>query len=397
MTNSIERRPGLRDVIAGDTQLCELDEKASRVYLYGHSLEELAETQSFEGVAYLTLFGEQPAPNFRFGAPDVETLRKVWLTLESEPAQAHPMGLLRTAMSSYGNHVEASEPQSEQTQTLEAERERSLRLVPHTGYLVGQVGRHREGRAWLAPRPDRGYAAEILRLLRDEAPDDLSAKALDITLILYAEHEFNAGSFGVRIAASAHSDLYSSVVAGECVLRGPRHGCANEEVMKLLIDQGGNPEKIREYCDRFFEQPGARIPGFGHAVYNLPHSQDPRVAILKPWAKELSRAKGDMRWYETILALEEYMAERMKPRVARGNPNAPANMDLWTAPIYYLLGIPIPMYTPLFAASRIAGWAAHYLECRYVNSEPLIRPRARYVGPEARPFTASELHGTPAH
>jgi citrate synthase len=112
--------------------------------------------------------------------------------------------------------------------------------------------------------------------------------------------------------------------------------------------------------------------------------------------KELSRRKGDMRWYETLLAFEEHMAARMKPRVERGQPNAPANMDLWTAPLYYLLGIPIPMYTPLFAASRIAGWAAHYLETRYTNAEPILRPRGEYTGPQQREFMASPTHGAPA-
>jgi citrate synthase len=304
------------------------------------------------------------------------------------------MGLLRSAMSSLGNQVEVMSPP---VLTYEAERDAALTLTPDTGYIVGQVMRHAEDAGWMAPVAGYGYAENILTLFNGSRPDEFDARAMDIALILYTEHEFNAGSFGVRVAASAHSDLYSSVIAGECILRGPRHGCANEEVMKLLLDQGGNPEGVREFCDRFFAQPGARMPGFGHAVYNLPHSFDPRVQILRPWVKELSRRKGDMRWYETILALEEYMAERMKPRVERGNPNAPANMDLWTAPLYYLLNIPIPMYTPLFAASRIAGWAAHYLETRYVNAEALLRPRAEYVGPEPRRFDASPTHGAPAN
>jgi citrate synthase len=390
----VERRLGLRDVIAGETKICRLDEQKSRVYIYGYSLEELIENHDYESVAYLTLFGELPRSRDRvFGPPDEAVLGKVWTTLSNEPASAHPMGLLRTAMSSFGNQVDA---QGERQLTYEAERDASLSLTPHVGYMVGLVGRHREGLAFRAPQSGRTYAENILTLFKDEPPDEFDARAMDIALILYTEHEFNAGSFGVRVAASAHSDLYSSMVAGECILRGPRHGCANEEVMKLLLDQGGNPDKVREYCDNFFAQPGARMPGFGHAVYNLPHSYDPRVSILRPWVKELSRRKGDMRWYETIMALEEYMAERMKPRVERGNPNAPANMDLWTAPLYFLLDIPIPMYTPLFAASRVAGWAAHYLETRYVNNEPILRPRAEYTGPETRDYEASPTFGAPA-
>ena len=389
----VERRPGLREVIAGETQICRLDEQASRVYIYGYSLEELVEHHSYEETAYLTLYGELPGDQNVFGSPGESALRGVWSTLATEPRSAHPMGLLRSAMSSYGNRMDAV---GGHPLTYEAERDAALALTPHVGYLVGQVHRHVEGMAWMAPRGGQTYSENILTLFRGEKPDPFEARCMDMALILYTEHEFNAGSFGVRVAASAHSDLYSSVIAGECILRGPRHGCANEEVMKLLMDQGGNPDTVRQYADDFFAQPGARMPGFGHAVYNLPHSYDPRVQILRPWVKELSQRKGDMRWYETLLSLEGYMAERMKPRIERGQPNAPANMDLWTAPLYYLLGIPIPMYTPLFAASRIAGWAAHYLETRYVNNEPILRPRGEYTGPQPREFMHSPTYGAPA-
>jgi len=383
----METRLGLREVIAGETRICKLDEQASRVYYFGRSIEELVEQQTYEAVAYLTLFGELPSRRgFAFAEPDLATLRNVWATLRREPPAAHPMGLLRTAMSSLGNYAPAV------AQDLESERAQALKLVPEVGYLVGLVARHVSGKGWIAPRPRYSYAENILTMLHGRRPGDFAARAMDVALILYTEHEFNAGSLGVRVAASAHSDLYSSVIAGECILRGPRHGFANEEVMKLMLEIGG-PENVKLYLDRFFEQPGARLPGFGHAVYNLPHSRDPRCDVLRPWVRELSRRKGDTRWYETGLALEEYMAERMRPRVARGNPNAPPNMDLWTAPLYYLLDIPIPLYTPLFAASRIAGWCAHYLETRYVNNEPIIRPRAAYVGPAPRPFTASPSHG----
>ena len=389
----VERRPGLRDVIAGQTQICKLDEQISRVYIYGYSLEELVEHHSYEETAYLTLFGELQGDQNVFGSPGESVLRGVWGTLGTEPRNAHPMGLLRSAMSSYGNRMDAI---GGHALTYEAERDAALELTPHVGYLVGQVHRHVQGMAWMAPRGGQTYSENILTLFRGEKPDEFEARCMDMALILYTEHEFNAGSFGVRVAASAHSDLYSSVIAGECILRGPRHGCANEEVMKLLMEQGGNPDTVRKFADDFFAQAGARMPGFGHAVYNLPHSYDPRVQILRPWVKELSQRKGDMRWYETLLALEEYMAERMKPRIERGQPNAPANMDLWTAPLYYLLGIPIPMYTPLFAASRIAGWAAHYLETRYVNNEPILRPRGEYTGPQPREFMHSPTYGAPA-
>lgn len=389
MTNSIETRPGLRDVIAGDTRICKLDEQESKIYIFGYPMEELVERHSYEDVAHLILLGELPGQaGYGFAAPNLDALRGVAATIATEPGSAHPMGLLRTAISSLGNRLESGAG----SPTLASEQQDALKLTPHVGYAVGLVGRHMKRQAAVMPEASLGYAANIIYGLRGQRPDAFEARAMDISLILYTEHEFNAGSYGVRVAASTHSDLYSSAVAGECILRGPRHGCANEEAMKLMLDIG-SPNKVTEYCDRFFQTPGARLPGFGHAVYNLPHSHDPRVDVLRPWVRELSRRKGDARWYEIALALEEYMAERMKPRVASGNPNAPANMDLWTAPLYYLMGIEIPLFTPLFAASRIAGWAAHYLEVKYVNDEPIIRPRAQYVGPEPHSFEATEHHG----
>ena len=390
MTNKSETRIGLRDVIAGETNICRLDEQVSKIFIYGYSMEELIEKHSYEEVAYLTVRGELPGSGYRFDPPNEGALHRVWGTLSAEPREAHPMGLLRTGMSSAGNVADAARLVG-YTPSFEAEREESLRIVPEVGFITGLVGRHIDATGFEAPKSGYGYAQNLLHLLGKDT-DEFSARCMDIALILYTEHEFNAGSFGVRVAASAHADIYSSAVAGECILKGPRHGSANEESMKLMMDIPG-PEKVREYCDNFFAQPGARMPGFGHAVYNLPHSFDPRVNVLRPWVRELSQRKGQMRWYETALALEEYMKERMEPRVARGNPNAPANMDLWTAPLYYLLGIPIPMYTPLFAASRIAGWLAHYLETRYTNAEPIIRPRADYVGPETHAFVNSPDFG----
>jgi citrate synthase len=388
VTNPNLTRPGLREVIAGETRICKLDEQESKIYIFGYPMEELVERHSYEDVAHLILMGALPGDGYSFAAPNASALQGVWSTISTEPHSAHPMGLLRTAMSSLGNRLD--DPNA--TPTLESDQRDALSLTPHVGYSVGLVGRHMKQQEAVLPDPGLGYAANILYMLRGSRPDPYEARALDISLILYTEHEFNAGSYAVRVAASTLSDLYSSMVAGECVLRGPRHGCANEESMKLMLEVG-SPDRVASYLDRFFQTPGARLPGFGHAVYNLPHSHDPRVDVLRPWVRELSRRKGDMRWYEVAIALEEHMAERMKPRVAAGNPNAPANMDLWTAPLYYLLGIDIPLYTPIFAASRVAGWAAHYLELKYVNKEPIIRPRASYVGPEPHSFEETPHHG----
>lgn len=373
----VSQGDGLRGVIAGQTRICRLDAQQSSVLIRGHSLEDLTSNFTYEAIAHLTLTGDLPASvSYRLPVPDPELLIRIWRTLSMEPQQAHPMGLLRTSLSSYGNHLDA---RASTTPSYESEQAAALELTAFGGHLLAQVACHARGDAWEPAEPTLTYAETILRQFHPE-PDEVSLRAFEIAQMVYVEHELNAGTFTARIAASAHTDLYSAVVAGECVLRGSRHGCANEEAMRMLLDQGGKPDAVRDYCDRFFETPGARLPGFGNAVYNLPHSHDPRATILRPWLKQLSERKGDMRWYETILALEEYMTERSRPRVERGGQSTPVNVDLIAAPIYYLLGIPIEVYTPLFASARIPGWAAHYLEARYVNKEALVRPRAEYVG-----------------
>jgi citrate synthase len=373
----VQQSQGLRDLVAGETRICRLDAQGSRILIYGHSLADLTAKHGYEDIAHLTLTGSLPAEGFRFPPPDEELLGRVWRTLSTEPRTAHPMGLLRTAISSYANQVEAL---GTVKPTLDSELQAAFALTANVGYILGQIACHVRGEDWSPPPESMSYAEGALTYLSGRLPAAIEVRAFEVAQMVYVEHELNAGTFGVRIAASAHSDLHSAVVAGECILRGPRHGSANEDAMKMLLDQGGDPTRAREYCDAYLSRTGARLPGFGNAVYNLPDSHDPRATILRPVLEDLSAHVGDMRWYETILALEEYMTGRSRARVERGGPSTPVNVDLVAAPIYYLLGIPMSMYTPLFASARIPGWAAHYLEARYVNKEAIVRPRAAYVG-----------------
>lgn len=366
------QKPGLRDVIAGKTNLCLLDEKNAKLFYRGYSVEELAEHATFEAVAHLLLFGEFPAGAWKLGSFYTP---RAWKTLRAQPSSAHPMDLLATFIRALGNEPR-SFAQFDGMAPIELDRFRAAELIAETGYGVGLVARQMRRKRLVSQKPELSYAGNILYVLSGTLPDEYDARAMDISLILYAEHEFNASSSAVRLASSAHTDLYSAIVAGIGVLRGTRHGGANEEAMQMML-KIKKPENVKPFAEAFFEKPGARLPGFGHAVYR---TRDPRVSILRPLVRELSQRKGTMQWYEMTSALEEHMAARGKEK----GKEIPANVDLWTAPLYYLLGIPISLYTPLFAASRVAGWCAHYLEVRHEFQEPIWRPRADYVGPAPR-------------
>lgn len=377
----MEGKKGLRDVAAGETRLCQLDEKNQQLYYCGYSIADLAREATFEEVAYLMLYGKLPATAalLRFNSDliwsAVNIPEEVLDCLNLLPADAHPMDKLSLLVRADGNTHRIPFAAQPEEASLKLAKHLIARLPSFVAFLGG-ANLSAESEA------DSTLVGNFIRDLKIDDPDGSAARAMNAAFILYTEHEFNAGTFAVRVAASAHTDMYSAILGGIGTLRGVRHGGANEEVMKMA-EQIGDPAKVREYCDRFLEKPGARLPGFGHAVYTV---ADPRVAVLKPMVKELSEKKKDSRWYEIVLALEEYMAERSRQK---GKP-LPANTDLWTAPLYRLLGIPTYLFTPLFAAARVAGWCGHYLEVRYRYNEPILRPRAQYSGENPRPFPSLE-------
>ena len=377
----------LREEIAGQTEICLLDEKNQQLYYRGIELKHLIDRGlTFDEVAHFLIFGKTPKkdPLHRrtYYAP-ISSFKPVFniiartLHPQFHPrANAHPMDILSGMVRVLGN--ESNRGASSRKSSEAIDRASAIDFIFDVGYLTGILKRWFEGKRPLRmPKVFGSTSKNILYQMFGIEPDEFEERLMDIALILYAEHEFNASTFVVRVAASAHTDIFSAVVAGISTLRGSRHGGANEDAMNLMLDIG-DPDKTKAYLDRFLETPGAKVPGFGHAVYTI---SDPRVAILKPYVKELSERKHDMRWYEMGLALEEYMAKR----AAEKGRSIPANVDLWTAPLYHLMGIPIRMYTPLFAASRVAGWCAHYLEVIHVTKDAILRPRAEYIGPDPQP------------
>jgi citrate synthase len=282
--------------------------------------------------------------------------------LRSLPA-AEPMDLLRTLVSALA-HYDADAADN----SPRANARKAVRLTAQIGSIVATLGRVDAGGGPLHPDPAMGFAASFLYMLTGRRPDALSARALDVALVLHADHELNASTFAARVAAATLTDVHSAVVAGIGTLKGPLHGGANAEVMKMLLDLGvdATPDRI----ERTIREKLARkekIPGFGHRVYR---TMDPRAVHLRQMSRDLSRRTGQPQWFE--------ISERIEALV-KGDKGLNPNVDFYSASTYHALGIPATLFTPVFAVSRCAGWTAHVLE--QLANNRLIRPRAEYTGP----------------
>jgi 2-methylcitrate synthase len=242
-------------------------------------------------------------------------------------------------------------------------------LTAQIGSLVATLGRVSAAQGPIAPDPALGHAANFLYMLTGERPSALATRAFDVALILHADHELNASTFAARVAAATLTDIHSAIVAAVGTLKGPLHGGANADVMRLLLEIGADapPEKVEEVIRAKLARK-EKIPGFGHRVY---HTEDPRATHLRQMSRELGQRAGQPVWYE--------MSQRIEALV-KSEKKLNANVDFYSASTYYALGIPIDLFTPIFAVSRISGWTAHVLE-QYANNR-LIRPRAEYIGPE---------------
>jgi citrate synthase len=251
---------------------------------------------------------------------------------------------------------------------LEATRRKAIRLIAQLPTLVAAIHRARQGNDPVAPREDLGHAANFLYLLTGKEPDPDDARVMDVSLILHAEHGMNASTFAARVTAATLSDIHSAVTSAVGTLKGPLHGGANADVMRLLLELGqdATAERVEQAVrDRFAKK--VKIPGFGHRVYR---TEDPRATHLRRMSKELGERAGNTRWFEMSQQIENLVKSEKKL-----NPN----VDFYSASTYYTLGIPIDLFTPIFAVSRVAGWTAHCLE-QYAHNR-LIRPRTEYVGP----------------
>lgn len=355
---------GLEGVVAAESSICWIDGAAGVLSYRGYNIHALAAEASFEETAYLLWHGRLP------NAAELEELKRqlVWHRglppdlvhfLRSVPG-ARPMDVLRTAVSLLGT----LEPKHA-AHSPEANRERALRLLAQTATVVTAFDRIRKDRHVVEGDPKLGFAANFLYCLTGRRPDSVSERALDVALILHADHEFNASTFAGRVTAATLADLFSAVTSAIGALKGPLHGGANEEVIHLLLECG-SPERAAQAV-RDMMAAKKKVPGFGHRVYR---TEDPRATHLRALSEELGRRTGHTALYESSRAIEETFRQL--------KPNLYPNVDFYSASTYYSLGIPVDLFTPVFAVSRMAGWTAHILE-QYENNR-LIRPRADYKG-----------------
>lgn len=355
---------GLEGIIAAESSICWIDGQAGILAYRGYDIHTLAEHAVFEEVIYLLWHGRLP------GTAELAELKKslAWHRglpreivdfLRSVPS-GRPMDVLRTAVSMLG----VLDPLGKDT-SVDASFEKAVRLMAQTSTIVTTFDRVRKNLHIIEGDPKLGFAANFLYCLTGRRPDSVSERAFDVALTLHADHEFNASTFAGRVTAATLSDIYSSVTSAIGALKGPLHGGANEDVIKLLLDVR-TPEHGAEAVAAMLSAK-KKVAGFGHRVYR---TEDPRATHLRSMSEELGRRTGHEELYRTSKAIEETV-KRLKPGL---NPN----VDFYSASTYYSLGIPVDLFTPVFAVSRMSGWTAHILE-QYRNNR-LIRPRADYKG-----------------
>ena len=360
-------KTGLEDVVATSSAICYLDGARGVLAYCGYNIHELADHATFEEVCHLLWHRRLPT---RAELGELQTqlaaarcLGEPMLRLIKGLPPGNAMDAVRTlasALSQYDPEVGDTSP--------EARYRQAVRLTAQLASVVAAYGRVAAGLHPVDPDPTLSHAANFLLMLDGERPSAVAARAFDIALILHADHELNASTFAARVAAATLSDLHSAVVAGIGTLKGPLHGGANAEVMAMLMAIGEDADDHR--VDDVIHDMLARkvkVPGFGHRVYR---TADPRATHFRRMSREIGERTGRTRWFEISQRIETIMRE---------DKQIDANVDFYSASIYFLLGIPIDLFTPIFAVSRVSGWTAHVLE-QYANNR-LIRPRAEYIGP----------------
>lgn len=357
---------GLEGIVATTSSICFIDGEAGVLSYRGIDIHTLATRSTFEETTYLLWFGTLPTANelaaFTAALSAARTIHpKVVDFLRSVPVGATPMEVLRTAVSLLSLY-DADEADS----SHEANVRKSYRLTAQIAMIVAMFDRIRKGKPVVEADHSLSHAANFLWMLNGEQPSETATRALDIALILHADHELNASTFAARVIAATLADLHSAITGAIGALKGPLHGGANEATMRLLyaIDKAGADPV--EYVKQMFAEK-KKISGFGHRVY---HTEDPRATHLRRMSEELGRAAGSTKWFDLSRKIELYVKQEKKLN---------ANVDFYSASTYTTLGIDIDLFTPIFAISRIAGWAAHVIEQHDDNR--LIRPRADYVGP----------------
>jgi 2-methylcitrate synthase len=367
--NVTKTTEGLRGQKAGQTSISTVGQEGKGLTYRGYDIAELAEKANFEEVSYILMYDKIPTVSeLKIYKKRLQTMRSlpdaIKQVLEIIPKNAHPMDVMRTACSMLGT-LEQEEDFAQQNVIAE----RLLAVFPSILAYWYRFSHHNI-RIDTEDSTEDSIAGHFLHLLHGKKPSELHQRCMDVSLILYAEHEFNASTFACRVCAATLSDFYSAITAGIGTLRGPLHGGANEAAMQLILSFD-NPESAKAGILAALQRKD-KIMGFGHAVYR---NSDPRNVVIKQWAKRLADDVGDYRLYAISEAIEQTMWEQkaLFP-----------NLDFYSASTYHFMGIDTPLFTPIFVMSRVSGWAAHIMEQRANNR--LIRPSAEYTGAEPRPF-----------
>ena len=356
---------GLEGVVAAPSEICFIDGVAGRLVYRGYEIADLVENTTFEETAFL--LWESKLPN----RVDLAQLKSqlagsatipahTLAVLKALPSKTEPMDALRTAASSLSSidpDLQSNEPA--------ANLRKAIRLTAQFPTIVAAFHRMRNGQRLLDPDPNLSIAGNFLYMLNGSKPHETLVRVLDAALVLHAEHGFNASTFAARVTAATLADMHAGVTAAVSALKGPLHGGANQEVMELLLECGDSDALVKRVTTMLAA--GEKIPGFGHRVYR---TLDPRAAFLQKMSKQLGEAAGNTKWLE--------MSERLIP-VVKEAKNKDPNVDFFSASAYYTMGIPIDLYTPIFAIARIAGWTAHIMEQHRNNR--IIRPQDDYRGP----------------
>jgi len=361
---------GLAGIVIADTRKSKVDGVNGRLYYGGYSIFDLAEHATFEETAYLLWNDKLPTQSelddFKQQiAGELSVPSQILDVLKLLPKDSHPMGVLRTGVSMLGNFDTEAEDNSP-----EANKRKALRLLAKTTTLTAAWARIREGKDPIEPKPEYSIAENFIYTMRGEAPEATDVRAVDIYLILLADHGFNASTFTGRVVTSTDGDMYSAITAAIGALKGPKHGGANEAAMRLFMEIG-DIDKVDAFFADEVKGNGRKIMGIGHRVYKAP---DPRGTVLHEQAKVLAESTNNSKWYELAKKLEElarnddYFIER----------KLYANVDYYSAIVLYTLQIPVDFFTPLFAMSRMAGWTANIIE-QWADNR-LIRPSANYIG-----------------
>ncbi len=375
MSSTPTNAAGLEGVIAGESEICYIDGYNGVLSYRGYNIHVLADHATFEEVIYLLWKGKLPNQTelgkLKADLGAVYALsEEVIQFLGSAPKSALPMDVLRTAVSM----LSLTDPEA-RDMSPDANARKAVKLMSQTSSIVSTYDRLRNGKQPLAADLNLSFAANFLYCLTGKVPDDVMTHTFDVALTLHADHELNASTFAARVTAATLSDIYSCVTSAIGALKGPLHGGANEDVIRMLLEVGDADKAVERVHAMLARK--AKIPGFGHRVYR---TEDPRATHLRAFSEELGKRTGQQNLYLMSKRVEETIRTEKKLN---------ANVDFYSASTYYSLGIPIDLFTPIFAISRMSGWTAHVLE-QYHNNR-LIRPRAEYKGnPDGMPWVALE-------